>query len=522
MDEDADTLEQLQTILQRAQYQVLAAVDGHAALRLARTAKPNLIVSDLLLTGQDGYEVWKTLRADKETAHIPILVTSALTIPAPNEPWRPTPDTEWQLLSYDAFLPKPIDLQRFMRVVQRLLQPDSAANLPGGPTIMLAIEDEDIQGKLAAMLHNHNFGVEIPPSLAEVAKLAGALPPAAIILDYRAPNQATRQVIAQINKAVSATVMILIIDPAKESDPETNRCDGSLRTPLHSTHTIASINRILELCSMRRRTQTLSTQLITTTHILHDSQQMLKAQNKELEYTNARLRELDSLKEMLTGMVVHDLKSPLGAVLGALHFLQTSSVGADQTSALLLNGAMAAGSQMLRLVETLLEEQRLENGRIKPDTEPFDLASIIHNSVEQISSLLTLHHLQVNQVVTDDLPPIYADARLSQRILENLLDNAIKFSPRDGTITIQTAPRQDFLQISVTNEGPGIPKEQQAEIFNRFSQLKQADDPARAGFGLGLAFCQLATQAMNGSIWVESDGESGTTFCFTLPVFKEE
>ena len=97
MDEDAETLEQLQTALLRERYHVLAAVDGDAALRLATTANPDLIVSDLLLAGMDGYEVWKKLRADQSTRRIPILVTSALMIPNSNQPWRPTPDTDWQL-----------------------------------------------------------------------------------------------------------------------------------------------------------------------------------------------------------------------------------------------------------------------------------------------------------------------------------------------------------------------------------------------------------------------------------------
>jgi len=526
MDEDAETLEQLQTMLQREQYHVLAAVDGQAALRLARTAKPDLIVSDLLLAGLDGYEVWKILRAEKETARIPILVISALTVPPCNEPWRPAPGTEWQLLSYNAFLPKPIDLHRFKRVVQKLLlPPEQAATIPGGPSIMLALEDSQIRDDLAAILGRHDFGVKTVASLGKALRLVKAVPPAALVLDYRRPDESLKTMVSQIRKLIPPILIILLVDPRQELDINPPVfCDGLLSIPLHPVITITNLNRILDLCSMRRRAQALSTQLIITNRNLRDIQQMFKAQNQELEHTNTRLRELDSLKEMFSSMVVHDLKSPLGAVLGALNFLQTDpDTALDSTNQYLLTGAIAAGNQMLRLIQTLLERQRLEDGHMKPEAEPFDLVRIINTCLQQVSSLFTLHHLEIKQDIPDNLSLIYADPHICQRILENLLDNAIKFSPKSGVITIKVIPDHRFTQVSIADEGPGIPKDQQTRIFNRFTQLENMPYPsARGGFGLGLTFCHLATQAMGGAIWVESDGESGTTFVFTLPVYKEE
>ena len=524
MDEDAETLEQLQTMLQREQYHVLAAVDGHAGLRLARTAHPDLIVSDLLLADLDGYEVWKILRADKETAHIPILVTSALIIPR-NEPWRPAPDTDWQLLSYDAFLPKPIDLHRFMRVTQKLLLPPAQTQaIPGGPSILLAIEDLHLQDDLAVMLREHDFGVKTSTSLDQALRLARAVPPAALIVDYRHPNEQLTKTIAQIKKLAPPALIILLVDPEQPDLVPSTSCDGLLSTPLHPLITVANLNRILDLCSMHQRTQALSTQLILTNRNLRDVQHMLKAQNQELEYTNTRLRELDNIKQMFSSMIVHDLKSPLGAMLGALNFLQTDPDSAlNSLNQYLVTGAVAAGNQMLRLIQTLLERQRLEDGHMKPDAEPFDLARVVNICVQQIASLYTIHRLKMIQHIPDDLPLIYADPHITQRILENLLDNAIKFSPQNGTISITAAANDRFITISVADEGPGIPKEQQGKIFQRFTQLENIlPGSPRSGFGLGLTFCYLATQAMAGSIWVESDGVSGTTFLFTLPVYTED
>lgn len=525
MDEDPDILEQLQTMLQRAGHNVLVTVDGHAALRLAQTKKPDLIVSDLLLAGLDGYQVWKTVRADKAHTAAPILVISALTIPASNEPWRPSPNAEWQLLSYDAFLPKPVDLRRFIRVVQKLLTPTNAHTIAGGPSTIVAVEDKQIQAALVTILTQHDFGVEAPASLNEALQLARAVPPAALLLDYRLPNEEVIKFILQTRRFVPNTVIILLIDPLGPFEEElTNLCDGFITTPLHAARTVATINNILDYTSMRRRAKAISAQLILTNQDLLDTQHVLQAQNQELQHINNQLRELSHLKETLTGMVVHDLKAPLGAVLGAINFLITDpDLDLNSTHARLLTAATAAGDQLLRLTETLLEGQRLEDGHLKPDTEPFELPGLIDISLHRVSPLLTMHQLEVAGNFSDDLPAALADPHISQRIIENLLDNAIKFSPPNSTITINVTHDGQMLTTSISDAGPGIPIDRQKEIFDRFAQIKNAASPSmRAGFGLGLTFCNLATQAMGGAIWVESDGESGTTFLFTLPIYEDE
>jgi signal transduction histidine kinase len=525
MDEDPDTLEQLQTMLQRAGHNVLVTVDGHAALRIAQSKKPDLIVSDLLLAGLDGYQVWKAFRADKANLAIPILVISALTVPANNEPWRPSPNAEWQLLSYDAFLPKPVDLGRFVRVVQKLLNPANSQTIPGGPSTIVAIEDAQIRSTLATILTQNDFGVDTPASLSEARQLAKSVPPAALLLDYRVPNDAVINFILQSKRFVPNTVIILVIDPLADFDKKlTTLCDGFLSMPLHPTRTVATINGILHHISMQRRTKAVSAQLIMTNQTLLDTQQVLQAQNEELQYINNQLRELGNLKETLTGMVVHDLKAPLGAVLGAINFLNTDpDLNLTSTHARLLTAATAAGDQLLRLTETLLEGQRLEDGHLRPDKEPFELPSLIDVSLHRVSPLLTMHHLKVEFGFSNDLPTALADAHISQRIIENLLDNAIKFSPPNSSIVIKVISDGMTITTSISDEGPGIPKDRQKEIFDRFAQIKNAASPStRAGFGLGLTFCHLATQAMGGTIWVESDGESGTTFLFTLPVFEDE
>ena len=524
LDENADTLEQLQTVLQRGGYNVLVAADGNAALRLAKRTKPDLIVSEVLLAGIDGYEVWQMIRADEEIPNVPILVVSALTIPAPGTPWRPNTSAEWRLLSYDAFLSKPVDLRRLTRVVKKLLHPDQAQEIPGGPTITIAIEDTEVQETLATIFCKHDFEVETPASLQDAVKLLSAMPPAVLLMDYRVQNEAVREMMIRTKNTTANTVVILLINPDKELDADwLSHCDGLVPPPFNSNFVVDAVNQALSQCSMDRRTELLSSQLLTTNRNLLDIQHVLQAQNEELQHVNAKLREVDRIKETLTGMVVHDLKTPLAAILGALSFLAGDpDIKLSQVSRSLLTGGMAAGNQMVRLTETLLERQRLEDGHLKPDREPFYFPTVVDVSLKQLSPLVTLHRLTVRPIIPEDIPLVLADPHISQRILENLLDNAIKFSPRNSQITIRLSNEIKFVKVSIEDQGPGIPTEEQMAIFEQFTQLENEERPsARAGFGLGLAFCKLATLAMGGAIWVESDGESGTRFLFTIPVCDE-
>ena len=527
MDEDADILEQLQTVLQREGYQVLVAVDGHAGLRLATMTTPSLIISDLLLAGLDGYDVWKKLRLNRETARIPILVTSALTIPPNDQTWRPTPDAEWQILHYDAALSKPIDLSRFVRVVKKLLDPKMADTIPGGPSVIIASEDKEIQNSLAAMLQARDFGVRTPESLVKALQFTKSIPPAALILDYHHPSEALKDIIWQANDFAPNTVVILILNPIQDVEPELqDYCDGYLTLPFHPLYTITALEQTMIIHSMRRRADVLSAKLLTTNQHLFDMQQALQAQNQELRHNidsqiDSQIHE--DQRGTFTGMVVHDLKSPLGSILGTLNFLVTDpELNLSSVTENLLTGSVAAGNQMLRLVDTLLDGQRLESGEFDAYPEPFDIPVIVDIALEQTLPFIKLHALEIEHHISDNMPLAYADANATQRIIENFLDNAIKYSPSHSTIVVTVVIEGDFIKFSIKDEGPIIPEEQLPYVFDRLTLLEKVGSAAtRPGFGLGLTYCRLAVEALGGVIGVKSDQNNGTIFFFTIPIFKE-
>jgi len=231
-------------------------------------------------------------------------------------------------------------------------------------------------------------------------------------------------------------------------------------------------------------------------------------------------RELEQMQEDVTRMIVHDLRSPLAAILGSLELIQDVVQEEPQDSLLVQALDIAAHStqRMRNMVDSLLDISRLEAGETKIHRRPHALAPLVHSATSLVSPLAKESGLRLKIEVPDDLPRVDVDKELVERVIINLLDNAVKFTPLGGRITVSVQLENgDFVRCSVHDTGPGIPYEYLDRIFERFVQIPDRDS-RRRGIGLGLAFCKLAVEAHGGRIWVESEGDHGSHFHFTLPI----
>ncbi len=235
-------------------------------------------------------------------------------------------------------------------------------------------------------------------------------------------------------------------------------------------------------------------------------------------------KELERVREDVTRMIVHDLRSPLAAILGSLELIE--DVTKEQPQDCLLVQALdiaAHSTQRLRdMVDSLLDISRLEAGQTKLNQQPHTLAALVHSATSLVSPLAEEAGLRLKVEVPDDLPPVEVDEELIERVLINLLDNAVKFTPLGGRVTVSALPEdRAFVRCSVHDTGLGIPRDYLDRIFERFVQIP-GQDGRRQGTGLGLAFCRLAVEAHGGRIWVESEEGQGCHFHFTLPVARCE
>jgi signal transduction histidine kinase len=235
--------------------------------------------------------------------------------------------------------------------------------------------------------------------------------------------------------------------------------------------------------------------------------------------------ELARLREDLTHMLVHDLRSPLTVLNGSLEMLEMV-VTSDDTDSIesLLQMAQRGTDRLLRMVNELLDISKLESGQLVLHPENVRAESLMKDIAARLNSLAEISNITLEISVAPDLPQLYVDIEFIGRVLHNLLDNAIKFTPDDGLVRLwaRLDPDRDpvAMLVGVTDTGPGIPPEEQHRVFEKFQQTSVTG--RRVGTGLGLPFCKLAIEAHGGEIWVESEVGKGSSFIMRLPTAKPE
>ena len=229
-------------------------------------------------------------------------------------------------------------------------------------------------------------------------------------------------------------------------------------------------------------------------------------------------KQLEKLRDDLTHMIVHDLRNPLSGIMLAIGSLEAEPLLPEQHE--LVEIAGNSTKQMLELVNTILDIGRLESGQMPVERTPVNLSKLIAENLELQDTLANSKKIRLVNRVPATLPPVLIDDGLIGRVFQNLVGNAIKYSPKAGEIQISARADLDnpsILRVMVTDTGPGIPRELQNRLFQKYSTGRNAG----RGSGLGLVFCRLAVEAHGGRIWVESEVDHGTTFTFQLPFAPE-
>lgn len=231
-----------------------------------------------------------------------------------------------------------------------------------------------------------------------------------------------------------------------------------------------------------------------------------------------RLLELEQVREETTHLIVHDLRNPLWMIQGALDNLRSNLPESTSPMAReMLDIAMAAQGRMKNLIEVLLETARLEDGKEDFHMQQTDLNQLLDQVGQRFGLFLRYQNIQLHMDQAPDLPQVEADPVKIERVLINLLDNAIKHTPGRGEITLASAIDGERLRLSVTDTGPGIPEDARQRIFERYNQVGK--DRLGKGYGLGLRFCKLAVEGHGGDIEVVPGPEGvGSCFRFTLPI----
>ncbi len=231
-------------------------------------------------------------------------------------------------------------------------------------------------------------------------------------------------------------------------------------------------------------------------------------------------KNLERLRNDLISMIYHDLRSPLGNIVSSLDvFNAMLPEESDPAFRSLINIALRSTERIQRLTDSLLDMNRLESGH--PVMNSFAVSPLLlaRDAYEAVSPVAENKGQKITISIPSDIPPVLVDADMIRRVLINLLENAVKYSPPGGEIELGARSERPSILIWVRDSGPGISPEDQARIFEKYTRLSQSE--AVKGFGLGLAYCRLAVEGHGGRIWVESEVGEGARFCLTLPIAHE-
>jgi PAS domain S-box-containing protein len=231
-------------------------------------------------------------------------------------------------------------------------------------------------------------------------------------------------------------------------------------------------------------------------------------------------KDLDALRDDMIAMIYHDLRSPLGNIVSSLE-LMDGMLPPDETLQTMLNIARNSTGRIQRLVNSLLDINRLESGQQIADQHAIDPLVLIRESLKDVEPTAASRHQTLENKAQGVLPLIWVDVDMIHRVFINLLENAIKYTPTGGHVEIgaQTTSGTS-VKFWVHDSGPGISPADRDRIFEKFIRLHGRNSPS--GLGVGLAFCKLAVLGHGGQIWVESELGKGTTFWVTLPVAQKK
>lgn len=345
---------------------------------------------------------------------------------------------------------------------------------------------------LSEMLKARGYKVRPVPSGDLALKAAKSSPPDLILLDIHMPDMNGYEVCERLktDEALQDIPVLFISGLSEISDKvEAFRVGGAdyITKPFQFEEVDARVATHLELRRHRR--------------------QLLESYEK--------LQKLEGLRDDLTHMIVHDLRTPLTNIIGNLQTLQDADYDPELTKEF-VPVAVEAGQTLLGMVNDLLDISKLEAGQMSLEITEFPVGQVIEAALSSVRGLAEQKALGLSVGITPPDLRMRGDENAIRRALTNILGNAVKFT-RVGSVGVQAQGADGGILMSVTDTGEGLPKADLERIFDKFSQVEARSAGHTMSTGLGLTYVKLAVEAHGGKVWVESELGKGSTFYLSLP-----
>jgi signal transduction histidine kinase len=363
---------------------------------------------------------------------------------------------------------------------------------------ILVVDDNLLNRKVAeGQLSAAGYGVVLAESGEQAVLMFQEQSPDLVLLDVMMPGiggfEACQQIRMLPGGADTPIVFLTAMSDLNAHHALSSGADDFLTKPINRVELLLRVRSLL-------RIKQISTSL-------RKNHELIQAQHTALLAAQTQ-------KQELTELWVHDLKNPLTSILANIQYILDSKT-LDETEKEAMRDSATSVRAMHRIVLNLLDISRSENAALVPNRTQINVGAL----VKQVHSLMQHraeqgdHELVVSSTMNG--ATIRADGELLRRLVENLLDNSLKYSPHGSRVTSELSLSDGFVKLRIKDEGNGVPVEHRSAIFEKYVRL--APGQARTSRGLGLAFCRLAVEAHGGRIWVEDNTPKGSIFCVDLP-----
>lgn len=524
-------------------YEVTVAASGEEALRLIPTLQPDVILTDINLPGLSGLEVMRQARGADPDACI-IVVTGYASTPSAIDALRQG--------AYD-YVTKPFDLAAVEKIVKR-----------GSATRRLKVSNrrliEELRSKNEILSHHEQeLRERVRLATQQLSRLYEVGKEISTSLELGPRLQVIVARAADMVEAPSAAIY-LRIDSTEEFRAAAGNGIGLAPMVDDAPHLMLEGNHPLSRCALRQEPViaggnpgepqvplpgfaalpvacVIGVPLVaegTVVGILAvfgkadaftaDDQDvlMLYASQAAIAIRNSQLyqhaKDLDKLKSEFVAVVSHEIRTPLTSVKGAIELLSDEHYFQNNEQQMkLLTIAHANAERLLVLISDILDFSKLESSSLPMNMERQRIEPVLQQATHNLRTLIEERRIQLDVVLSPDLPDLLMDSNRIAQVVTNLLSNAIKFSAEGGRIEVMADPVDSHVRVSVRDHGEGIAPHSLPKLFQKFSQVDSSATRRAGGTGLGLVICKGIIEQHGGSIQVESTPGLGSTFSFLLP-----
>jgi signal transduction histidine kinase len=502
VDDEESIRNLLQLTLAEEGYEVQTATNGEEGVEKIKSEFFDVLLTDIKMPIMDGIELLKIARIFNPEI-VAILITGFPSIETVREAHK--------VLAFD-YIVKPFDPNTVLNCIgaglKRRQITHELKEQALKPRILMVDDEPLITNLFEVSLRDKGYYIEVASTGKDAVEKFMFGDFNVVVTDIKMPDMDGITLLGNFKTVKPETIVIVITGhPSVDSAIESMRVGAYdyVTKPLDPDVVINVIERAWDKQSLELQKEELL--------------RRLQDANLHLAETNEKLKELDKLKSHFISTVSHELRTPLTSIKGSIGIILNGVTG-DISNEIkeFLNVCCRNTDRLIRLINDLLDIQKIEAGKFQLNKEEIDLVKLVEESL----ACLKYFASECNVALYKELPEracLYADKDRISQVLYNLISNGIKFS-EGGRVTISILDSKNEITVTVSDRGVGIPADRLKNIFEKFTQIGGNTRNKRKGTGLGLSICKAVIEEHKGKIWVESQEGKGSQFYFTLPKEK--